>query len=410
MRRRPVRYSLGHTRRSSMGGPFYTTGSLERLMPSNRRRRCWSPMVQRPDLLQLPAADAHCLNFRRGSTTELEARGSSATWFGNGNANGATSHGVSNEDQENCEQQSKPTNKHYPSLKGPMPKENGLVKKSSSFRDIKKLGGSFCKKDKGKKDSEYGVRWWKGAERDRSSPSRASVQSHGSSSNNISWRKQSVLDDGMLSLIHPMTSAATPNLVNASSITNLYVSDDEEKTTRSDDDLFEERTFSSPVVKRNKKNSGSLARTLKKNPDHGLPYFKRIQETCGPSGSLPGSPILFRRTGQSLSLRSSPVCLTPDVLGGSITPPQSPTLSRQPETLPCSPIKRNKPKFFLSGSPPNSPRGSPPVSPFASHIPGMCSAGGVVGHVSMGLATEYEDLSVDYPFLPHTPIDELCEL
>ena len=55
------------------------TGSIDQGKTLRRYRRCWSPMITRPDLDQLPAAKAHCLNFLKGSfsTNDLSIRRSS---------------------------------------------------------------------------------------------------------------------------------------------------------------------------------------------------------------------------------------------------------------------------------------------------------------------------------------------
>lgn len=228
-------------------------------------------------------------------------------------------------------------------LLGPGQKSDGLLK-SSSFKHSKRPG-SFKKRDKNNKDSDgkFAVRWKGLSESDR--VSKRSPRSK--------LRKTSFIGDGMLSFVAPLASPVAPHLATSASETTLCLSND---------DYFDD-TSDQHRLPRVKKHSGNLAQVMKRNPDHGLPYLKRLADNA----SLPASPTLMRRTKQTLSIRSSPVRLFSD-RESSATPPVSPTLKKLPDSVPCSP-NRSKPKFSLSGSPSNSSRGSPPISPFAPHAP-----------------------------------------
>ncbi|XP_047740699.1 uncharacterized protein LOC108682971 isoform X3 [Hyalella azteca] len=365
--RRPLRHSADQiwtSRVAGSAGSAYT-GSLERLIPSNRRRRCWSPLIQKPDLRELPAAKAHCLNMRRCSGSELTqpvafvrdiSRDKKISTLGNKST-------------------SRPgSEKKLPPLQGPVGPGRQALLKSSSFRQASKV-----KKERSMKESDFIS--WKGLKADRFSAWSEACDKY-------RVGKSTASNDAVGSIIRPLTSTATLGLTTSASDTTLSTT----LTGTEDDPAISQKSSS----KKRKTRLQNQPDQVKRSADHGLPYFKRVSG----NKSLPGSPILLRGSQHSISVRSSPQRLLSDPHNSS--PPPSLASHKYPESLPCSFI-RTRPKFSLSGSPPNSPRGSPPVSPFASHVPPTPTS--TLG--DLGLFND--SLCTDYPLSPHSSPDVFCQ-
>ncbi|KAF2368056.1 Ankyrin repeat-containing domain [Trinorchestia longiramus] len=316
---RPLRHSVDHIWSSRAAGAV-TAGSLERLIPSNRRRRCWSPMMQNPDLALLPAARAHCLIMRPYFASEI-SRGST-------HLTNPQTVGYDEKISPNCI-----TKRPCVVKKTPLPpssdlKRDNLVKHRPPTIDCK------AKLDVNKINDISDVHH-KNLLKDKLTLNSGIKQVN---------KDASTANYDTVSLISPSTPAVAKGVQTSCAMTaDRY---------KIGDNNVVNKTLTCKNLCRHCSNQ------MLHNPSIHHKHFRCLSKI----NSLPGSPSSRGKCPPAARSCSARHFCEKSFRNSSIT-----RGSKQlPASVPCSPIQARH-KYSLSGSPPNSPRGSPPVSPFASH-------------------------------------------